>query len=118
MGTPWTDAEDTPLLEPPGFMLVNYGRSTMAITLVLQGAFGAIVTSLINDVLMPPIGLALGHVDFKDLFVSLNGQSYPSVTAAMPATRRLAIRSAWRSGRTAACISRTFSMSARSRPMG
>ena len=43
MGTPWTDAEDTPLLEPPGFMLVNYGRSTMAITLVLQLAFGAIV---------------------------------------------------------------------------
>jgi hypothetical protein len=43
MGTPWTDAEETPLLEPPGFMLVNYGRSTMAITLVLQLAFGAIV---------------------------------------------------------------------------
>ena len=43
MGTPWTDAEETPLLEPPGFMLFNYGRSTMAITLVLQLAFGAIV---------------------------------------------------------------------------
>ena len=43
MGTPWTDAEHTPLLEPPGFMLSNYGRSTMAITLVLQLAFGAIV---------------------------------------------------------------------------
>jgi hypothetical protein len=43
MGTPWTDAEETPLLESPGFMLVNYGRSTMAITLVLQLAFGAIV---------------------------------------------------------------------------
>jgi hypothetical protein len=43
MGTPWTDAEETPLLEPPGFMLANYGRSTMAITLVLQLAFGAIV---------------------------------------------------------------------------
>jgi uncharacterized membrane protein YagU involved in acid resistance len=43
MGTPWTDAEETPLLEPPGFMLVNYGRSTMTITLVLQLGFGAIV---------------------------------------------------------------------------
>jgi hypothetical protein len=43
MGTPWTDAEETPLLEPPGFMLFNYGRSTMAITLVLQLVFGAIV---------------------------------------------------------------------------
>ena len=54
----------------------------LAIAVIIGGAFGAIVTSLINDVLMPPIGLALGHVDFKDLFVSLNGQSYPSVAAA------------------------------------
>jgi hypothetical protein len=43
MGTPWTDAEETPLLEPPGFMLSNYGRSTMAVTLVLHLAYGAIV---------------------------------------------------------------------------
>src|SRR5260370_38765138 len=54
----------------------------LAIAVIIGGAFGAIGTSLINDVLMPPIGLALGHVDFKDLFVSLNGQSYPSVAAA------------------------------------
>jgi large conductance mechanosensitive channel len=57
----------------------------LAIAVIIGGAFGAIVTSLINDVLMPPIGLALGHVDFKDLFVSLNGQSYPSVAAAKAA---------------------------------
>ena len=43
MGSQWTDAEETPLLEPPGFLLFNYGRSTMLITLVLQLAFGAIV---------------------------------------------------------------------------
>jgi hypothetical protein len=43
MGTPWTDAESTPLLEPPGYMLSNYGRGTMLITLVLQLMFGAIV---------------------------------------------------------------------------
>jgi hypothetical protein len=43
MGTAWTDSSETPLLEPPGFMLFNYGRSTMAITLVLQLLFGAIV---------------------------------------------------------------------------
>jgi hypothetical protein len=43
MGTPWTDAEETPLLEPPGFMLANYGRSTAAITLALHLAYGAIV---------------------------------------------------------------------------
>jgi hypothetical protein len=43
MGTPWTDAEETPLLEPPGFMLANYGRNTAAVTFVLHLAFGAIV---------------------------------------------------------------------------
>jgi len=43
MGTPWSDAEETPLLEPPGFLLLNYGRGTVAVTLVLQLAFGAIV---------------------------------------------------------------------------
>ena len=57
----------------------------LAIAVIIGGAFGAIVTSLINDVLMPPIGLALGHVDFKDLFLSLNGQSYASLTAAKAA---------------------------------
>jgi hypothetical protein len=43
MGSPWTDAEETPLLEPPGFMLHNYGRRTAAVTLVLHLAYGAIV---------------------------------------------------------------------------
>jgi large conductance mechanosensitive channel len=57
----------------------------LAVAVIIGGAFGAIVTSLINDVLMPPIGLALGHVDFKDLFASLNGQSYASLTAAKAA---------------------------------
>ena len=40
---------------------------------------------MINDVLMPPMGLALGKVDFKDLFVSLNGQTYASLAAAKSA---------------------------------
>jgi hypothetical protein len=43
MGTPWTDAAETPLLEPPGFLLVNYGRRTAIWTLVLHVAYGAIV---------------------------------------------------------------------------
>ena len=43
MGTLWTDAEETPLLEPPGFMLVNYGRRTALWTLVVHIAYGAIV---------------------------------------------------------------------------
>jgi hypothetical protein len=43
MGTPWSDSKDTPLLEPPGFLLFNYGRGTLAVTLVLNIAYGAIV---------------------------------------------------------------------------
>jgi hypothetical protein len=43
MGSPWTDAEETPLLEAPGFMLVNYGSRTAAVTFALHLVFGAIV---------------------------------------------------------------------------
>jgi len=43
MGTHWTDATETPLLESPGFMLFNYGRSTAVVTLALHLAYGAIV---------------------------------------------------------------------------
>lgn len=43
MGTPWTDVEETPLLEPPGFMLFNYGRQTVLVTVLGHLAYGAIV---------------------------------------------------------------------------
>jgi hypothetical protein len=43
MGTPWSDAEETPLLEPPGFMLENYGSRTMIGNLVAHVLYGAIV---------------------------------------------------------------------------
>jgi len=43
MGTPWSDAEETPILEPPGFMLMNYGRRTALWTVVTHIAYGAIV---------------------------------------------------------------------------
>jgi large conductance mechanosensitive channel len=62
----------------------------MAGGLIIGGAFGTIVTSLVNDVLMPPIGLMLGGVDFSNLFVVLKEGSaaaapYPSVAAAKAA---------------------------------
>ena len=57
----------------------------LAIAVIIGAAFGAIVTSLVNDILMPPLGLALGKVDFKDLFISLNGQAYASLAAAKTA---------------------------------
>jgi hypothetical protein len=43
MGRPWTDASTTPLLEPPGFLLLNYGAGTMAVAAVLNIAYGAVV---------------------------------------------------------------------------
>ena len=46
----------------------------LAVAVIIGAAFGAIVTSMVNDIVMPPIGLILGHVDFKELFVSLNGR--------------------------------------------
>ena len=57
----------------------------LAVAVVLGAAFGAVVTSFVNDLLMPPLGLVLGRVNFSDLFVSLSGQSYPSLAAAKAA---------------------------------
>ena len=57
----------------------------LAIGIIIGAAFGKIVTSFVNDILMPPIGLLLGQVNFNNLFLSLNGQSYASVEAAKAA---------------------------------
>lgn len=57
----------------------------LAVALILGAAFGKIVTSLVNDLLMPPIGMALGRVDFASLFVALDGGVYPSIAAAKAA---------------------------------
>ena len=57
----------------------------MAIGIIIGAAFGKIITSLVNDVLMPPIGLAIGKIDFSSLFINLSGQSYSTVGAAKAA---------------------------------
>lgn len=57
----------------------------LAVAVIIGVAFGAIVTSFVKDILMPPIGLLLGGVDFSNLFIPLNGQSYPSLAAAQEA---------------------------------
>ncbi len=54
----------------------------MAIGIIIGGAFGKIVSSFVNDVLMPPIGLLLGGVDFANLYVSLGGGEFASLAAA------------------------------------
>jgi len=57
----------------------------MAIGVIIGGAFGKIVSSLVSDVLMPPIGLLMGKVDFSSLFINMSGTPQPSLTAAKAA---------------------------------
>ena len=57
----------------------------MAIGVIIGGAFGKIVSSLVSDVLMPPLGLLMGKVDFSSLFINLSGTPQPSLTAAKAA---------------------------------
>ena len=57
----------------------------MAIGVIIGGAFGKIVSSLVSDLLMPPLGLLMGKVDFSSLFINLSGTPQPSLTAAKAA---------------------------------
>jgi len=54
----------------------------LAIGVIIGAAFGKIVTSMVNDLLMPVISLATGKIDFSSLFVSLNGKEYATLAAA------------------------------------
>jgi len=57
----------------------------MAIGIIIGAAFGKIITSLVGDILMPPIGLILGKVDFSSLFLNISGKSYDTLAAAKAA---------------------------------
>ncbi|MBU5311429.1 large-conductance mechanosensitive channel protein MscL [Tissierella carlieri] len=57
----------------------------LAVGVIIGGAFGKIVTSLVNDMIMPVIGLLIKNVNFTDLFISLDGNYYPSLAAAQGA---------------------------------
>jgi large conductance mechanosensitive channel len=57
----------------------------LAVGFIIGAAFGKIITSLVSDILMPPIGLILGKVDFSSLFLNLSGKSYDSLAAAKAA---------------------------------
>ncbi|MDH7498096.1 MAG: large conductance mechanosensitive channel protein MscL [Syntrophomonadaceae bacterium] len=57
----------------------------MAIGIILGAAFGSVVTSLVNDILMPPLGLLLGRVNFSNLFINLSGGEYASLAEAQAA---------------------------------
>ena len=65
---------------------VNQGNAIdLAVGVVIGAAFGKIVNSMVNDMIMPVVGLLLGRVDFRQLFVALNGNTYPNVEAALAA---------------------------------
>jgi large conductance mechanosensitive channel len=57
----------------------------MAIGIILGVAFGKIITSIVEDIIMPPIGLIFGHSDGSTLFINLSGQKYASLAAAKAA---------------------------------
>jgi large conductance mechanosensitive channel len=57
----------------------------LAVGIVIGGAFGKIVSSLVNDVIMPPIGKLMGNVDFTSLFLNLSGTAYQSLAEAQKA---------------------------------
>lgn len=57
----------------------------MAVGIIIGAAFGKIVSSFVGDVLMPPIGLLLGNVDFSNLFINLSGTPYGSIAEAKAA---------------------------------
>jgi large conductance mechanosensitive channel len=57
----------------------------MAVGVVIGLAFGKIVTSLVNDIIMPPIGKLMGNVDFSNLFITLGGSDFASLAAAQKA---------------------------------
>jgi len=57
----------------------------MAVGIIIGAAFGRIITSLVNDIIMPPIGLLLGKVDFSGLFLNISGKSYDTLAAAKAA---------------------------------
>ncbi len=57
----------------------------LAVGIIIGAAFGKIVTSLVNDIIMPPIGLLLGKVDFSNLFINLSAKDYSTLAEAKAA---------------------------------
>lgn len=57
----------------------------LAIGVIIGGAFGKIITSLVNDIIMPPIGLLLGKVDFSNLYINLSGKPFANLKDAQAA---------------------------------
>jgi large conductance mechanosensitive channel len=65
--------------------IVRGNMVDLAVGIVIGAAFTGVVTSFVNDLLMPPIGLLLGRVDFTNLFLTLRGGPFPTIAAAKAA---------------------------------
>jgi large conductance mechanosensitive channel len=77
------------LMQREGAMLEEFKKFAMrgnvidlAVGFIMGGAFGGIVTSLVKDIIMPPIGFMLGKVDFANLYIDLSGKGYASLATA------------------------------------
>lgn len=57
----------------------------LAVGVIIGGAFGKITSSLVNDIIMPPVGMMLGKMDFSSLFINLGTEDYATLTAAQEA---------------------------------
>ena len=57
----------------------------MAVGIIIGAAFGRIITSFVSDIIMPPLGVVIGKVDFSSLFLNISGTSYPTLAAAKAA---------------------------------
>ncbi|WP_374442158.1 large conductance mechanosensitive channel protein MscL [Stella sp.] len=57
----------------------------LAVGIIIGAAFTSIVDSLVKDIIMPPIGLVLGGIDFSDFYINMSGKEYPSLAAAKEA---------------------------------
>ena len=65
--------------------LVKGNILTLAIAFILGVAFAAVIGSLVKDIIMPPVGMLLGKVDFSNLYLNLSGGTYPSLAEAQKA---------------------------------
>jgi len=57
----------------------------MAVGIIIGAAFGTVIKSLVSDIIMPPIGMLMGGIDFSGLFIALDGEIYASLAAAQSA---------------------------------
>jgi large conductance mechanosensitive channel len=77
--------EDTSMWKEFKSFIMRGNVVDLAIAFMLGGAFGKIISSFVDDIIMPPLGLLLGRVDFTNLFINLSGTAYQSLDAAKKA---------------------------------